>query len=81
MCKVSMVDVENAVKDFAAQIIKEGGDIDLSQVKYHALQRAIKAEYASGQTGTVYEVLSDLHDTIGLDEYGLLIDFPCDLRC
>ena len=72
----NLKDVEEAMKNFTTKIVEEGGDVDDTQVKYTLLLRDVNREYASGQRGSVYEIISDLNDTVGLDEYGLFIDFP-----
>lgn len=34
---------------------------------------AVNAEYACGADGSVYDIIRDLNDTVGLDEFGISI--------
>lgn len=68
-----VLQVKQAVEKFAARCIRDGGIVDLTNANYDDLTSDIIAEWMTGQDGSAYEVLVDLHDSVGLLEYGIVI--------
>lgn len=65
--------VKQAVKRLSKEMEKEGVAVDLSNVDYKALEADINDEYACGADGSPYDVIRDLQDSVGLEEYGIIV--------
>lgn len=64
-----MADLEFTIRKALKQLEAEGCDV--SGIDVPKLAEAVIAEYASGADGNVEEIVMDLHDTVGLEEFGL----------
>lgn len=69
-----MATIQQALKTFTDTISNEGGIVNIDNVDYDKLKKAIKEERKSGQHGTKLEIITDLYDCIGLDQFGIIID-------
>ena len=68
-------DVQQAVeqyRDFVENDTYGSVTVDLSNVDFDALQLAIVDEFNCGAKGSIFYVLMDLNDTIGLAEFGFV---------
>jgi hypothetical protein len=72
---VEMSDVVKGVDHFFKKMIKEFGEssIDISDVDYDALLEAIQDEFNCGCDGSVVDVINDLNDSVGLEDFGIHI--------
>jgi hypothetical protein len=62
-----------AVNKIKAQIEAEGGQVNVASLDIKKLLKDVQAEFDCGCCGSVYDVIVDLNDTVGLDEYGIVI--------
>lgn len=64
------------VSHFAEELRKEDPEltINLSNVNYDELQEAINDEYECGAEGSYLDVIRDLYETIGLEDFGIIIE-------
>lgn len=68
--KQSVID---AVDKLQKQVVKQGGTIDLDNANYDKLTTDVQAEYACGCDGSIFDVIVDINDSVGLDEYGIIL--------
>jgi hypothetical protein len=62
---------KSTVNAVLAALKEMSGDLDIGKADIINLADAVEDEYASGQVGTVKDVVSDLFDTIGYEEFGI----------
>lgn len=67
-------DVEKGVRQFKNLLDAEddGGYVDISNVDYVELRKAVQDEYDCGARGSVLDVIQDLYDSIGLEDFGFI---------
>lgn len=66
--------LKKAVSQFADIARSQGATVDLTNVDFEALAEAIKEEKEAGASGTLLEFITDFNDSVGLDEFGIVID-------
>lgn len=69
-----MIRTKEAVKKFADSLVKEGLTVNIDNVNYEKLSSDISSEYESGADGSIYDVIVDLNESVGLEEYGIIIE-------
>jgi hypothetical protein len=68
-----LTEVKKAVDKFKAQLEAEGCEVNLDNVDYNSLLKDVQDEYSCGCDGSIYDVIVDLNDTVGLEVYGIQI--------
>ena len=63
----------DAVLKFKKIVEEEGATIDISNININKLKNDVENEYECGADGSIFDVISDLNDTVGLEEYGIII--------
>lgn len=66
--------VREAVARFKQVAEGQGATVDISNVDYEQLEADIQDEYNCGADGSVFDVLDDLHNTVGLEVYGIVVE-------
>lgn len=66
-------DLRKAVQLLAREAREEGANTDITNVDWDKLEAAIQDEYDCGADGSIYDILVDLNDSVGLDEYDIHI--------
>jgi len=66
---VEMSDVVKGVDNFAKFVGLR--HIDISDVDYDALLEAIQDEFNCGCDGSIVDVIKDLNDSVGLEDFGI----------
>ena len=61
--------MKKAIKEALIKLQAEGFNIDNADIKQ--LKRDVKEEYEDGADGSVYDVIMDLNDTVGLEVYNI----------
>ena len=59
----------SAIRDVLTKLEDEGFNVDNANIQ--ELKSAIEDEYDCGADGSVYDVVLDLNDSIGLKEFGI----------
>jgi hypothetical protein len=72
--KTNNADVINGLHQFLQQCKDEGAEVTANEIDYTNLIEAIQDEYDCGAKGSEFDIISDLNDTIGLQQYGIFID-------
>jgi hypothetical protein len=62
---------ESTINAVIAALEEMSGDLDIGNADITNLADAVEDEYATGQVGMVKDVVSDLFDTVGYDEFGI----------
>ena len=63
-------DVHRSLKKFITELETSGsGKINIEKFNLNKLAIAIADEYDSGAKGSVYDIICDLSDTVGLGEF------------
>lgn len=65
--------VVEAVQKFKSMLLEEVDSVDISNVNYEELRSAILDEQETGQTGSFLDILVDLNDSVGLEDFGFII--------
>ena len=66
--------IKKAIIELKDEMRCEGCNPNIDNVDYDALTKAVEDEYACGRDGTIFEAIVDLHNTIGLKEFGFIED-------
>lgn len=64
----------SGVGEFAAKVRKGGGSIDTTNINLSLLAKAIEEEWELGQKGTVSDIIEDLNGSIGLEQFGIIVE-------
>lgn len=71
---VSRDDVVKGVADLKVEFEKEEGVVcNIVDADYDKLLEDVQDEYDCGAKGEVIDILKDLNDSVGLDEYDILV--------
>lgn len=70
----SIATIKSAVAQFAEECRDQGAIVDKRDADWLALYDDVENEYDKGATGSVLDVIRDLHDTVGLEEFGIFIE-------
>lgn len=71
---VTIEDVTNAVQKFVEHKVKEGYYVDIEGFDYVQLTNKVNEEYAAGQAGSLYGIIVDIDNNMGLEQFGLYVD-------
>lgn len=64
--------VKAAVAQFATIVSEDGGVVELDEIDLDSLTEAVNDE--RGHKESVLLAIIDLHDTIGLDQFGIFVE-------
>ena len=64
----------SGVDEFVMKVRKGGGSIDTTNINLVLLTKAIEEEWELGQQGTVSDIIEDLNGSIGLEQFGIIVE-------
>lgn len=67
------MNLQEAVTKFVSNLEGDGVKVDITNLNLEELKSDIQDEYDCGADGSYYDVISDLYDSVGLEDYGIII--------
>lgn len=71
--KLTMPEVKAGLKRFKDKVDRSGEFCDISKADLKEIKKGAEDEIACGADGSVFDILEDWNDSIGLSEFGIEI--------